>query len=90
MFKTIFGASWRTSVSGIAGGLAVALWPTIQDAINNQLHGVEVKPESILSGAVIAIVAYFAKDKAVSNSPTPLAQAKVVQPAEMAKEPITK
>ena len=96
----IFGASWTTSLTGLLGGLAIALWPIIQSAVNTQMQGVKIDWQSVLIGAVVAVAGYFAKAHNVSNSPTPIAVAQEVipvtaattaaAPVEMAKPVITK
>jgi hypothetical protein len=84
----IFGASWQTTLAGLLGGIAIAVWPILQSAINTQMTGVKVDWNNVLMGVVIAIGGYLAKAHNVSNSPTPLADAQVVVPvAAVASKP---
>jgi hypothetical protein len=76
----IFGASWQTTLAGLLGGIAIAVWPILQSAINTQMTGVRVDWNNVLMGVVIAIGGYLAKAHNASNSPTPLVHAQTVVP----------
>jgi hypothetical protein len=83
----IFGPSWLTTVSGLLGGIAIAILPILQSAVATQGAGIRVDWNNVLMGAVVAVVGYFAKAHNVSNSPTPLAVAQAVVPVEVTTPP---
>jgi hypothetical protein len=82
----VFGPSWQTTLSGLLGGIAIAVWPILQSAIQTQMTGVKVDWNNVLMGVVIAVCGYLAKAHNVSNSPTPLAVAQSVVPVDVATQ----
>jgi hypothetical protein len=71
----LFGQSWKTTLSGYATAAAVTGWDYVQSS--GDLSKLDIK--SLLIAIGIAILGRMAKDKNVSNSPTPMAQSHVVQ-----------
>jgi hypothetical protein len=67
----LFGASWKTSLAGILGGISIAVWPILQSAVNTQLTGVKVDWTDVLMGVVVAIIGYLSKSQNVTHAPDP-------------------
>jgi hypothetical protein len=72
------GASWTVRLSGLLGGAMIALWPIAKSALDTQMNGVKIDWNSVITGAVVALIGYLAKAHNVSNSPTPLAVAQPI------------
>jgi hypothetical protein len=57
--EKIFGKNWETSLAGLVGAIAVAIYPLLTTGQFNW--------NNILIAAIIAVVGYFAKSKNVTG-----------------------
>jgi hypothetical protein len=57
--EKIFGKNWETSLAGLIGAIAVAIYPLLTTGQFNW--------NNILIAAIIAVVGYFAKSKNVTG-----------------------
>ncbi len=68
LLLTIFGSSWRTTLTGYATAAGVAGMDYIQASGDPS----KIDPKGLIAAVGIALLGRLAKDHNVSNSPTPL------------------
>lgn len=57
--EKIFGKNWQTTLAGIIGAIAVAVYPLLTTGVINW--------NNVLIAGIIAVVGYFAKSKNVTG-----------------------
>lgn len=57
--EKIFGKNWQTTLAGVIGAIAVAVYPLLTTG--------EINWNNVLIAGIIAVVGYFAKSKNVTG-----------------------